>query len=84
MNYGKAENFIIAHNNVWDNVKGNYRDLPDLTGVDGNISANPLFISDKDHHLLEGSPCRDAGSPLISEGDGSTSDLGIYGGPNAR
>jgi parallel beta-helix repeat protein len=84
MNYGKAENFLIAHNNVWDNVKGNYRDLPDLTGIDGNISANPLFVSDKDHHLTESSPCRNAGSPLISEGDGSISDIGMYGGPDAR
>jgi len=84
VNFGGAENFIIAHNNFWDNSQGNYRDLPDLTGVNGNLSADPLFLSGGDYRLGETSPCRDSGSPLLSEGDGSVSDMGMHGGPMAR
>ncbi len=83
-NNGNPSNFVIANNNVWNNSAGNYGDMDDLTGSDGNISANPGFTADGDYHLTETSPCIDSGSPLISEGDGSVSDMGMYGGPNAR
>jgi hypothetical protein len=81
---GKLENFVIAHNDVWGNVKGNWGDMADLIGQNGNISADPMFISDQDLHLQEGSPCINAGSALISEGDGTVSDVGMYGGAGAR
>ena len=83
-NNGNPNNFVITHNNIWNNVAGNYGDMEDLTGVNGNISQDPGFVSEDDHHLKEDSPCIDSGSPLISEGDGSVSDIGMYGGPNAR
>lgn len=83
-NSGKAENFQIYNNDVWGNVIGNYRDMDDLTGKDGNLSVDPLFISETDHHLQVNSPCRDTGAACISEGDGSTSDMGRFGGPGAR
>jgi parallel beta-helix repeat protein len=83
-NNGNPTNFVISHNNVWNNVAGNYGDMDDLTEVDGNISADPGFAADDDYHLKETSPCIDSGSPLISEGNGSISDMGMYGGPNAR
>ncbi len=83
-NNGNPDNFLITHNNIWGNVLGNYQDMEDLTGTRGNISADPLFISDSDFHLQEGSPCRNSGSPLISEGDGSLSDMGVFGGSESR
>jgi hypothetical protein len=83
-NNGKAENFIIAYNDVWGNVKGDYENLPNLTGKDGNLSADPLFRSDEDYHLQEDSPCRHAGSPELSQGDGGVSDMGMFGGSGAR
>lgn len=83
-NNGKVENFIIANNNVWDNVKANYWNMQDLTGCDGNISADPLFESQDDYHLRAGSPCIHTGSPQLSQGDGGVSDMGMYGGPGAR
>lgn len=83
-NNGKIENFIIAYNDVWGNVKGDYENMPDRTGRDGNISADPLFRSDDDFRLQEDSPCRHAGSPELSQGDGGVSDMGMYGGPGAR
>ncbi len=49
------------HNNVWDNLGGNYLGFPDPTGIDGNISADPLF-SDAHLHIADGSPCIDAGT----------------------
>ena len=54
----------------------------DLTGVDGNISANPFFACQPgaDFHLLPGSPCIDAGTngaPMLPETD-------FDGGPRIR
>lgn len=76
---GKLENFVIANNDVWGNVKGNWGDMDDQTGINGNISADPMFASDQDFHLQAGSPCINAGSAVISEGDGTVSDVGMYG-----
>lgn len=83
-NNGNPDNFVIAHNDIWGNMAGNYGDMDDLTGIEGNISAEPLFVSDHNFHLQEESPCRDAGSPSLSEGDGTISDMGMYGGPGRR
>lgn len=83
-NNGNPNNFIIAYNDIWGNVMGDYKDMDDLTGSDGNISEDPLFISDGDFHLQQGSPCRDAGSPALSEEDGTVSDMGMHGGPGGR
>ena len=67
------EEDLIAFNNVWNNTPGNYLsqdpqtgeeiyDGPaDKTGLDGNISQDPLFGDD--YHIAADSPCRDAGDP---------------------
>ena len=82
-NYGKRENWQFLNNLVWNNKAGNYQDMPDITGQDGNISADPLFIGNGDFHLQTGSPAIDAGWKEITDHDGSPSDLGIYGGASA-
>jgi hypothetical protein len=82
-NYGDIKNFSIAYNDVWGNEKGNYKDLPDLSGEEGNISVDPGFVSETDFHLLPGSPLKDKGNPLFTDPDGTPSDIGMYGGPNA-
>jgi parallel beta-helix repeat protein len=81
---GDPANVAITHNDVWSNVAGEYRDIDDLTGVNGNVSFDPLFADSLDFHLLEGSPAVDAGNPLFTDPDGGPSDLGIDGGPSAR
>ncbi len=82
-NYGNYENFSITHNNIWGNEKGNYQDLPDLTGQDGNISVDPQFISETDFHLPPDSPLINKGNPLFTDPDGTPSDIGMYGGPQS-
>ena len=55
----------ISFNNVWGNVGGNYLEMSDQTGINGNISEDPLFVDAqaKDFHLQLDSPCIDAGDP---------------------
>lgn len=58
----------VQSNDVWGNQEGNYCPVEsDLTGTNGNISIDPLFVSQQDLHLSAGSPCIDAGwdLPLI-------------------
>jgi hypothetical protein len=81
---GDAANLSFTHNDVWGNAAGDYRDIDDLTGVDGNASFDPLFADTLDFHLSSGSPAIDAGDPIFTDPDGGPSDLGIYGGPAAR
>ncbi len=81
---GNPENVGITFNDVWGNAGGDYRDMDELTGVDGNVSLDPLFADTLDFRLLEGAPGVDAGNPLFTDPDGGPSDLGIYGGPQAR
>ena len=82
-NYGGVENFIISHNNIWANEEGNYGRMASLTGINGNISVDPMLVNPiaGDFHLQIGSPCIDTGDPLITDPDGSVSDMGIYSGP---
>jgi len=80
---GKPENFIISHNDIWENKAGNYKDTDDLTGKDGNISVDPLFNDKMDFHLLPNSPCIDSGDSIFTDPDGGPSDMGIFGGPGA-
>jgi FlgD Ig-like domain/Right handed beta helix region len=52
----------ITCNDVWANAGGNYGgSCGDLTGIDGNISADPIFCG-LDLTLSESSPCAPSGS----------------------
>jgi hypothetical protein len=52
-------------------------------GLQGNLSKDPLFAGLSDFHLKPGSPAIDAGDPSIKDPDGSRSDMGLFGGPDA-
>ncbi len=67
--------------------------LTDALGGTGNIGDDPWFVDadgaddvvgteDDDVHLLEDSPCIDAGHPAVEyqDVDGSRNDMGAYGG----
>ncbi|MFH1465194.1 MAG: MopE-related protein [Pseudomonadota bacterium] len=80
------------YDDVWGNSGGDWAGtLSDPTGTSGDISEDPLLQAytldadeaDDDHHLGLGSPCLDAGSPSLADLDGSRSDIGVYGGPDA-
>ena len=44
---------------------------------------DPLFVSNRDFHLSENSPCKNAGNPEpeYNDFDGTRNDQGAYGGP---
>jgi len=86
----------IAYNDIYGNEEGNYlfgatSDSTyevDLTGIDGNISQDPL-CEPPDYFLSSGSPCIDAGNPEPAYNDScrppgmgtERCDMGAYGGP---
>ncbi len=78
-----TEQFPITFNNIWANKAGNFEGIPDRTGSEGNISTNPLFSDDVTFQLQSTSPCIDTGDSLIIDTDGSRSDMGLHGGPQA-
>jgi hypothetical protein len=80
-----------TYTNVYDQGAAPYGDsYSDPSGSDGNISVDPGFVDVSDSDPLNwdlsldsGSVLIDAGDPGISDPDGSTSDIGAYGGPGA-
>lgn len=62
----------IRNNCVFANTSANYFGLPDPTGTDGNIAADPLFANPahRHYHIQPNSPCVDAGdNSVVSSGD---------------
>ena len=83
-NYGTLYNFDISYNNVWSNAEGEYRDMPDYTEKNGNLSVDPLFLDTEKFEPVADSPLIDSGNPLLTDPDGTRSDIGINGGPKAK
>jgi hypothetical protein len=81
-NYGHPYLFPMSYNLVWENEAGDWRDMPDYTDEFGNISADPVWDT-LTFFPQPGSPLIDAGNPELTDPDGSPSDIGIYGGPQA-
>jgi hypothetical protein len=71
---GRAE---FSYNNIWGNEEGNYANMPDLTGTDGNRSIDPGFPGDGSYRLPADSPLIDSGNPLLTDPDGTRSDIGL-------
>ena len=78
----------VSYSNFYDNSGTDWYNMTDLTGLDGNLSVTPGFTdisasdpNDWDLRLGSGSALLDAGDPNILDADGSTSDIGAYGGP---
>ena len=55
----------ITYNNIWGNNGGDYLEFGNQTGINGNISKDPLFENQSidNYHLLYDSPCINAGDP---------------------
>jgi len=78
---------VLAYNNIWNNVPGNYGLIDDQTGgvsqfdgqfdhtgLRGNISQDPQFLASmsRDFHLTMDSPCINAGDPEFVPPAGQT------------
>ncbi len=78
---GSGSSADIVYNDVFGQ-DDNYLGIPDQTGINGNISADPLFVNQPagDYHLAEGSPCINAGDPLDPPppGGGARIDMGAF------
>jgi hypothetical protein len=78
-----------SYNAVWTDGASYGGATTSMTGMDGNVSANPMFEdvsdngdwSDDDFHLSTVSPLIDHGDTSVDDADGSASDMGAYGGP---
>jgi Right handed beta helix region len=71
-----SSTYAISCNDVWNNGRGNYGGcLTDLTGIDGNISADPLFCDG--YHLQQESPCIGSNAPAFCAG----TSMGCYAIP---
>lgn len=78
---------IIKYNDVYGNSVGRYSGgLSDQTGLNGNISVDPLYKNSSiyDFQLKAGSPALDTGDPSILDTDGTRSDMGAYGGSSGN
>lgn len=83
-NGGDWAKWQFAHNIVWNNQAGNYKDIFDQTELNGNLSIDPKFASDSSFTLQTDSPAINAGDTTIYNPDGTKSHIGIYGGPQAK
>lgn len=76
--------FKFTYNDVWNNSSGNYKDIIDLTGKDGNVSVDPQYKGQYDFSLQQSSPLFNSGNPAITNPDGSQSHIGIDGGQSTK
>ncbi len=88
---GTPATWRVSWTNLYANTSADAVGVGFTPGQDGNVSSSPLFealSTDKDPdnddlRLGVGSPARDAGDPDREDPDGSRSDMGAYGGPEA-
>ena len=83
-NYGTLFNFEVSYNDVWNNSAGAFRDMPDYAERYGNLKVDPVFADSASFNLGPDSPLIDKGNPLLSDPNGTVSDIGLGGGPRAR
>ena len=85
-----AGSLSLSYSDLYGNDDADIYGMTDPTGTDGNISVDPGFtdVSSADPlawdlTLGSSSALMDAGDPSLSDPDGSTSDIGAYGGAGA-
>ena len=80
-----SSGLLVAYTNVWGSEDEDYQGMDNPTDENGNISELPLYVSASsgDFDLTSSSPCVDMGDPDIFDADGSRSDMGVTGGPDA-
>jgi len=77
-----AASLTVEYLDVFGNSSGDYvGTLQGKEDVAGNFSADPRFVDSSagDYHLMERSPCIDAGDPLLPlDPDHTIADIGAY------
>ncbi len=67
--FGEAQ-VLLSCCNVHGHAQGDYEEcLAGQNGLRGNISEDPLFCSDSDYRLQEGSPCAEASCGRMGSGE---------------
>lgn len=79
---------VTRYSDLYGNTPDDVSGMPDPVGADGNIAVDPAVAdpggsSAASWHLSSASPLIDAGDPTVFDPDGSTSDIGVYGGSGA-
>jgi len=81
---GRAEKWLIDHNDIWANAQGEFKGPLPLARMQGALSVDPQFTDSLDFHLAPSSLCIDKGDSILTDPNGSRSDMGVFGGPQAR
>jgi hypothetical protein len=78
---------IMTNNDVWGNTTANYSGLTDPTGTNGNISADPLFVSGPSRwaggwsypgfYLSQTAAGQPVNSPAMDAGSGTASQMNL-------
>jgi parallel beta-helix repeat protein len=74
---GDMNKIEFEYNDVWNNIMGNYRNISDMSGIDGNISADPQFIPDSGFKTQFTSPLRNLVNPKTISINGKKNHIGI-------
>jgi hypothetical protein len=82
-----AGSVTLSNNDVWGNTTANYSGLTDPTGTNGNISADPLFVSGPSRwvrgwaypgfYLSQTAAGQPINSPAVDAGSGSASQMNL-------
>ncbi len=78
---GTQRGFPVRFNDLYANVAGPWRS--EEAPRDSLLQRDPLFRGERDFRLMPGSPMVDAGDSTRTDRDGSRSDIGLTGGPEA-
>ncbi len=71
--------------NINSSPEFSYNNISGGADGTGNIDVDPMFVGADNYMLATDSPCIDAGNPAAeyNDLDGTTNDMGAWGGPNA-
>jgi len=83
-NYGNPFVVRFSHNIFWENEAGAFEGMPDMIDIDGNVAVDPAFSDTLSFRPGNESPMIDTGNPELTDPDGTRSDIGLFGGPQAR
>ena len=87
------DTFELAYNDIWDNEPENVCrggvpgespcEAIEYANIDGNLDKDPRFADEGEYVLSARSALVDSGDPALFDVDGTRSDIGLHGGPEA-